>query len=191
MPAKPPPKKKRALARYVFLALLLVCAGGLLWDGSPLAAFAVERALAWKFSAIPRVSPDELVAWTRDPTRTPPLLLDARTEAEYAVSHIDGAIRLDPKQPNLSVLENVSRHTPVVVYSATSLGGTAMAQALTQANFDHASVLAGGIFRWINEGHPVVKDHAAAAEVHPYNGTWGHLLKSRYRAVVPDATGMP
>jgi rhodanese-related sulfurtransferase len=191
MPPKAPPKKKVKLRTIFSLLILLVSAVGLLWDGAPLAALAIDRAVGYKFGSVKRVSPAELVAWMKDPGRTPPLLLDIRTAAEYDVSHLDGAIRVDPRQPDLAPLQNVSRHSPLVLYSATGIGATAMAQALGQANFDTLTVMSGGIFRWVNEGHPVVKEHAAVSQVHPFNSKWGHLLKARYRATVPDADGVP
>ncbi|MEP6572180.1 MAG: rhodanese-like domain-containing protein [Gemmatimonadota bacterium] len=191
MPPKAPPRKKVKVRTVVSLLFLLASAVGLLWDGAPLAGLAIDRAVGYKFGSVKRMSPDELVTWMRDPTRTPPLWLDIRTAAEYDVSHIDGAIRLDPKQPDLAPLQNVSRHSPVVLYSAAGIGATAMAQALGQANFDTLIVMRGGLFRWVNEGHSVVKDHAPVSQVHPFNAKWGRLLKSRYHASVPDADGIP
>ena len=108
-------KKKPGIFRYLFLAIMLAVVGGILWDGSPLFSWVINRALAIKFSEVRRVTPQELIAWMKDPSRPPPLLVDARTEAEYKVSHLADAVRIDPTAPDLAVLANVRKEQPMVI----------------------------------------------------------------------------
>ena len=61
-------------------------------------------------------NPAELVAWRADPNRPPALLVDARPGAEFTMSHINGAVWIDPAAPDLSVIANVPKDNPVVVY---------------------------------------------------------------------------
>ncbi|MDZ8189049.1 MAG: hypothetical protein RMX96_29915 [Nostoc sp. ChiSLP02] len=44
-----------------------------------------------------------------------PFVLDARSQAEYAISHIRKAVRIDPVAPDLAVLSTVPKDTPIVV----------------------------------------------------------------------------
>jgi len=176
-----PPRKRLTKRTIILLAILVLLLGGLAWDGSPLAGLLLRQAIHLKFSDVRQVTPTELVAWTRDPNRPPPLLVDARPEDQFRVSHIQGAVQLDPTHPDLAVFAHVPRDQPLVVYDATGVIGSAMVVALTAAGFSRASSLDGGIFRWVNEGHSVVSDSAEVTRVHPVSWAWGRLLKSRYR----------
>ena len=163
------------------LVLLAGVLGGLLWDGSPLASLALRQAVHLKFRDVRHVTPADLVDWMRDPNRPPPLLIDARTAEEFGLSHLQGAVRVDPVKPDLAALAHVPRDQPLVVYDAAGVMGTAMAVGLTQAGFSRVTNLDGGIFRWANEGYPVVNDSAPAAKVLPMSWGWGRLLKARFR----------
>jgi rhodanese-related sulfurtransferase len=179
-PSKPP--RKRLKKRTVILLLVLAgVLGGLLWDGSPLGALILRQAVHLKFRDVRQVTPEEMVTWMRDVERPPPLLVDARPEEQYGMSHIQGSVRLDPVKPDLEVFTHVSRDQPLVVYDAAGVVGTAMVVGLTQAGFSRVSNLDGGIFRWANEAHPIVSDSGAATKVHPVSWWWGRLLKARYR----------
>lgn len=178
-PAKSPRKrftKRTILASFVLVAVLI----GLLWDGSPLGSLALRQAIRLKFRGVRQVSPAELVAWMADPNRPPPLLIDARPPEQYAVSRIAGSVEIDPTAPDLHPLNNISKDQPLVVYDATGVQGTAMVIALTSEGFTRASNLEGGLFRWTNEGHPIVADAGPATKVYPLTGAWGRLLKSRF-----------
>ncbi len=175
-------QRKRLKKRTIlFLLLLLGALGGLLWDGAPLAGLAVRKAVAAKFATVRQVTPEELLAWTRDPNRPPPLFIDARPADQFAMSHMDGAVEIDPTAPDLAPLGNVPKDTPLVVYDGPGLVGSAMAEALVGAGFSRVSNLEGGLFRWVNEGNPVVDAQGTATRVHPVSWAWGRLLKARHR----------
>src|SRR4029450_9489279 len=99
-----------------------------------------------KFSSVRSVTPAELVAWKGDPNRPPALLVDVRPEAEFTLSHIAGAVRIDPAAPDLSVIANVPKNNPVVVYDAAGTIGAAMAQALQGAGYTRCSCWEGVVF---------------------------------------------
>lgn len=107
------------------------------------------------------------------PARPQAVLLDARTEAEYEVSHLQGARRIDPYRPSLAGLTRVPKDTPIVVHSS--------------AGYPNVQNLGSGLFQWTNEGRPIFKGDRPAEVVHPYDGRWGWgwLLEGRYRAQVP------
>jgi rhodanese-related sulfurtransferase len=165
----------------VFLTLIGAVVLGLVWDGCPLGAFALRQAVKAKFSTVRSVSPAELLAWKADPNRPPALLVDARPEEQYTMSHLDGAVRIDPAAPDLSVIANVPKETPIVVYDAAGAVGAAMSRALEEAGYKRVSNLAGGIFAWANDGGKLVDSQGPATIVHPVSWTWGRLLKARHR----------
>ncbi|HEU5154580.1 MAG TPA: rhodanese-like domain-containing protein [Gemmatimonadales bacterium] len=168
---------RRTVAVLVFAALVLI---GLIWDGSPLGSLVLREAVKAKFSTVRSVTPAELVAWRGDPNRPPALLVDARPEAEFTMSHIDGAVWIDPAAPDLSVIANVPKSTPVVVYDAAGTTAAAMAVALRGAGYNRVSYLEGGLFAWANGGQILVDAGGPAETVYPINWKWGRLLKSRY-----------
>lgn len=166
---------------YVFFGVLAALLGGFLWDGSPLAGLILRKAVATKFATVRRVSPAELVAWTKDPNRPPPLLVDFRPPAQFARSHIDGAVNVDPAAPDITGLRSVTRQTPMVVYDGPGLIGAALVSALEAEGFERVSNLEGGLFRWANEGYPLVDESGPTTIVHPIDFWWGRLLKGAHR----------
>jgi len=174
---------RKQLTRRTVVALVLAAAIllGLLWDGCPLGNLVLRQALRLKFGQVRQVTPAELVAWTRDPNRPPPLLIDARPDSSFRLSHLDGAVRIDPAHPDLAPLTHVPRDQPLVVYDGAGVGGTAMVLGLTEAGFSRVSNLEGGVFGWVNAGYPVVGDSGTALHVDPMSWWWGRLLKARFR----------
>ena len=175
------PKKRFTKRSILAFALVLALVAGLAWDGSPLGSLILRKAVALKFRDVRQVSPEELVAWMKDPNRPPPLLIDARPSEQFVVSHIDGAVNIDPAAPDMTPLARVSRDQPVVVYDGPGVMGAATVVGLQGAGFTRVSNLDGGLFLWANEGNPIVTGNGPVSKVHPINGWWGRLLKGRYR----------
>jgi rhodanese-related sulfurtransferase len=180
MPPAKQPRKRFTKRTIVALLVLLAVLAGLLWDGSPLGSLALRQALRLKFQGVRQVAPAELVAWMKDPNRPPPMLIDARPPEQYAVSRIDGSVEIDPMAPDLHPLNHIAKDQPLVVYDATGVQGTAMVIALTNEGFTRVSNLEGGLFRWANEGYPIVADAGPASKVYPLTWSWGRLLKGRF-----------
>jgi rhodanese-related sulfurtransferase len=179
---------RRRWARIVlllFIIPLLIGAGVAFFAGRPIAFDILRRVTDHKFPNGKWVDAAELLRWRADPGRAPPVVLDARTEVEYAVSHLDGAVRIDPYRPSLRPLRGFSKDTAIVLYSSVGYRGARVADFLARQGYTQVYNLEGGQFRWANEGHPVFRQDRPIAEVHPYNPTWGLLLESRYRIKAP------
>lgn len=145
---------------------------------------AVERDLDTRFSDVPTVSTAALSAWLGDTSRPPPVLLDARQPEEYAVSHLPGARRVDPDADAPALLAALGDTTgrPVVVYCSVGVRSAGVAERLVDAGVPDVRNLEGSIFRWANEGRPLVRSGHEVDEVHPYNAVWGRLLDPDRRA---------
>jgi rhodanese-related sulfurtransferase len=178
---------RRWLRIVLFLLVipLLVGAGVAYLAGRPIAFDAIRRITDYKFPKGRWVGAAELARWRADPGRAPPVVLDARTEEEYAVSHLQGAVRIDPYKPSLRLLRGFSKDTAIVLYSSVGYRGARVADFLARQGYSHVYNLEGGEFRWANEGRPVFRQDRPTAEVHPYNPTWGLLLESQYRIKAP------
>jgi 3-mercaptopyruvate sulfurtransferase SseA len=74
-----------------------------------------------------------------------------------------------------------------VVYSSAGYRGARVAEWLRNLGYTSVVNLAGGIFKWANEGRPLFRQEGRpAALVHPYDQRWGMLLDGRYKAQAPD-----
>ena len=165
--------------------LLLVGAGVLLYAGRPIAFAVVHRMTARKFPQVKWTTGAELARVRGDSTRPQPVILDARTEEEFLMSHLVGAIRIDPYRPILRPIRRFPKDTAIVVYSSVSYRGARLADFLARQGYGNAVDLDGGIFQWANDGRPVFRNDRPTTEVHPYDGRWRWLLESRYRADAP------
>lgn len=148
---------------------------------------AVERYVRSEYPQVRQLSTDSLAAWLADPTQEDPLLLDVRTAAEYQVSHLPGAQRVDPEATTFTFLENVPHDAPIVTYCSVGYRSSALTARLQEAGYTNVINLEGSIFAWANQGRPVYRSGEVVQHVHPYNRRWGLLLKPALRAEAPPA----
>ena len=166
-----------------FLAIAFLLASGT--RGYALGWTLVNAKIRSEFPDVKRITTAELAAWLNDPKRPRPLLLDVRTRAEFNVSHLERARHVAPNASASAIPFN--RDQPVVVYCSVGYRSARFAKRLIDAGFADVTNLEGSIFRWANEGRLIVSDGSASNKVHPYNRTWGLLLKKELRAEVPPA----
>lgn len=107
-----------------------------------------------------------------------PILLDARSYEEYAVSHLPQA---QWAGPDLDLHSITSTDHLIVVYCSVGVRSTRLARDLRQQGFNAVN-LEGSIFRWAIDGLPLAGPGADQALVHPYNACWGKILPARHRA---------
>lgn len=111
------------------------------------------------------------------------LLLDTREPDEYAVSHIDGAVRIDPNIQTddfMSQFDEQIRGKTIILYCSVGRRSSKLAArlqpALRAAGANTISNLEGGIFRWHNDELPLSRGENATEKVHPYNRWWSRLV---------------
>ena len=181
------------MRRLLPLLLLVVAAGAVVWLRSDrayrpdsLAWRAVDRDLASRYTDLPSTTTGALAGRLDQPV--PPLLLDARTEAEFAVSHLPGARHVDPDAEAgalAAALADIDPEREIVVYCSVGVRSATVTARLREAGFAHVENLRGSIFEWANEGRPVVRDGREVEAVHPYDAVWGRLLAPERRADLP------
>ena len=110
------------------------------------------------------------------------ILLDARKAEEYAVSHLDGAQRIDPDNPDFSLLDDVAHDQRVITYCSVGYRSSSVAKQLQDRGHTNVANLEGSIFKWANEGRTVVRDSIEVREVHQFDKLWGRLLNKDLRA---------
>ena len=116
----------------------------------------------------------------RDPETM--VVFDTRKPDEFAVSHLEGAIRVDPDtsaEGFLSQYADAIGDKLAVFYCSVGRRSSQLAFDL----LDHPDArgldlanMTGGIFRWRNEGRPLVRNGQPTQDVHPYNRFWGRYL---------------
>ncbi|MEZ0333839.1 MAG: rhodanese-like domain-containing protein [Gemmatimonadales bacterium] len=173
------------LLLLAILLPLLLGAAVAVFAGRPIAFEAVRRMTVRKLPSVEWIDGAELARWREDPGRAPPVVLDARTPEEYGVSHLAGALRIEPYKPLLRPLRGFPKDTAIVVYSSAGYRGARVASWLAKQGYTEVTNLDGGIFRWANEGRPMFRHDRPTTEVHPYNPKWGLLLESKYRISAP------
>lgn len=173
------------IALLIVGALLLIAAGVVVFAGRPIAFYIVHRQTARRFPNVRWIDAATLVSWRSDAGRPQPVILDARTETEYSVSHMADAARIDPYRPLIRPLKAMALDTPIVVYSSVGYRGARVAVWLRRQGFTNVQNLDGGIFRWANDDRPLFRQGAETPEAHPYQARWGLMLKSRHRIAAP------
>lgn len=177
-------KTRRARAIVIVLLASAIGLGTCLVFGQDASLASLRTVIAREYPEVPWITPDELARALRGPTAGHPRLLDARTDAEFAVSHLDGATRIDPDRPNVPAL-GANRTRPVVVYCAVGYRSAVVTRALLRAGFTNAKNLEGGIFAWANHGRPVHRGGRVVRDVHPFDDTWGRMLRAELRTRTP------
>lgn len=156
------------------LSVLQALAGGSSTNGLE----EMKAVVRSRFPGVPQLQTSELAVWLADPHREPPLLLDVRTEPEYKVSHLAGAIRVDPSAGRNQLARFLQLPRPVVVYCSVGYRSSELATRLRAAGQTNVANLEGSIFAWANEDRPLVSDSNRSVRlVHPYNQTFGKLLR--------------
>lgn len=132
-----------------------------------------------RFPTVSQITTTKFADWLADCIKPQPLVLDARSQAEYAVSHIETSVHLDSVTPDLINLSKVSKDTPIIVYCSVGYRSAKVVQQLHREGFTQIFNLSGGIFQWANEERPMFKDGEISTKlVHPYDAIWGKLLKN-------------
>lgn len=102
------------------------------------------------------------------------LLLDSRANAEYEVSHLEGAKFIGYESPDYQILEGADKSQPVVIYCSVGKRSEDIGVELKKRGFTQVYNLFGGIFDWTNRGYPVVNSSGfEVKKVHPYSTAWG------------------
>ena len=157
-----------------------------------------NKALAKKHAKIEQQFPDVQHVQANDPmllNSEDVVVFDVREEKEYAVSHLNNAIRVDPKinpEDFVTAFAEKTKDKQVVFYCSVGQRSSRLAQRTQStliANGAKAAYnLQGGIFNWHNEQRDLVTpDNTPTERVHPYNAYWGRMVNDRSKtAYTPD-----
>lgn len=105
------------------------------------------------------------------------LFLDARAAPEYEVSRIPGAVWVGYQEFDISALDSIPKDQPVIVYCSVGYRSERISRKLLKAGYTQVSNLYGGIFEWVNQGHPVQDSLGETTRVHAYNRSWSKWIR--------------
>tara|TARA_Y100000589_G_scaffold317298_1_gene343181 strand:+ start:112501 stop:112965 length:465 start_codon:yes stop_codon:yes gene_type:complete len=113
----------------------------------------------------------------------PVVILDAREQEEYNVSHLPGAIYVGYDDFEPEKLKHIDKSKTIVVYCSVGYRSEKIGEKLKALGYKNVFNLYGGIFDWKNKGFRVVDNQGKETEkVHPYNEKWGVWLTKGEKA---------
>ena len=150
-------------------------------DGADARTPAWEQALRFvreAFPDVPQMTTRQLAAMQAHDVPDV-VLLDARTAAEFNVSHLPGAVLASNARMALDALEGNDPERTVVVYCSVGYRSSRLAKQLRARGFENVFNLEGSLFQWANEGRPLYRGDKQVHKAHPYDEEWGMLLDRR------------
>lgn len=149
--------------------------------GQPTPLNEIEQRLAEDFDDIDHINAEDLEAMRARGERF--ILLDVREPSEFAVSHIPGAVQVDPGASADTIrdlLVGAEPDMPVVVYCSVGVRSSKLGRTIASRMGDRpVANLRGGVFAWHNDARPLEDSSGATELVHPFNDHWGKLLTRR------------
>lgn len=107
------------------------------------------------------------------------ILLDAREQGEYEVSHLEGARYIGYDLFEMESVSDINKDEEIVVYCSVGYRSEQITRQLQQAGYKNVSNLYGGLFEWKNTGHTVVDmENQSTEAVHAYDRVWGLWLSN-------------
>jgi rhodanese-related sulfurtransferase len=142
----------------------------------------MEGQIASAFADVSHLSTDDFAQRrAADPTRV--VLLDVRGADEHAISWLEGAVHVAPETRRAADVVAAAGDLQgkiVVAYCPIGLRSSRLIVRIGQALKDKGAAelhnLAGGVFRWRNEGRPLVGPGGPTHTIHPYNTLWRQFL---------------
>lgn len=130
-----------------------------------------------------QIKADELFRSLRTSRKKDYLVFDVREREEYLISHIEGAIQINPGITPSQFIQQFDervKNKHIVFYCSVGYRSSILLKKLSEMLLKQGansfSNLQGGLFRWHNNGFPLVNDTGNAEKVHPYDEFWGQYL---------------
>ena len=152
--------------------------------GGSTALKAIQKTVRLRFPDVRHIQIEELNDWLGDATREDPVLLDVRSEEEFAFSHLPGAFQVDPQTSADEAAKIIGNASKVVVYCSVGYRSSRLAVRLQGEGGIEVVNLEGSIFAWANAGYPLVKGLETVKKVHPYSRAAGKMLREEVRGIV-------
>jgi rhodanese-related sulfurtransferase len=138
---------------------------------------AVQTEIENRFERVDHITAAEMTAMA--PAQL--LIFDTRPAKEFAVSHIENALRINPDMDAAEFTQTYGAAAggkTLIFYCSVGMRSSNLAETLTAKLPQAAGIynLRGGLFGWHNEGRPLVNAAGPTESVHPYDENWEQLV---------------
>lgn len=140
---------------------------------------ALIKMIREEYPTVKQITTQQLAELLSTADKEKPLLLDARENAEYAVSHLQNALHAATAEGAVEVLKYIEKDHNIVVYCSVGYRSSKLARRLQAMGYTNVWNLEGSIFKWANEGRPLYKGGQLVHHAHPFNKEWGRFLDRR------------
>ena len=141
----------------------------------------LEQTIAAEHSDVHSLFPQQLERLLREGDDL--LIFDVRDKAEFDISHVPGAVRIDPDmtaEQFMAAFGHTLGGRTVLLYCSVGVRSSRLAQRIDDAATDAGAVavynLRGGIFAWHNYGKSLKEGRQLTEHVHPYSRSWSRYL---------------
>jgi rhodanese-related sulfurtransferase len=109
------------------------------------------------------------------------VMFDVRKVEEFEVSHLEGAVRVDPDISADAFLKQhgyMLKDRTAVFYCSVGYRSSILVERIAKVKGDSTRLvnLRGGLFQWYNDGLAVYDSAGVTDKVHPFSNYWGRLL---------------
>lgn len=109
------------------------------------------------------------------------VMFDVRKAEEFEVSHVKGAVHVDPDISADAFLKqhgSLLKDRTAVFYCSVGYRSSIMVERIAKEKGDSTGLvnLRGGLFQWYNDGLAVYDSVGVTDKVHPFSAYWGRLL---------------
>jgi rhodanese-related sulfurtransferase len=158
----------------LLFTLLLLGSTTIIWAQSILNPAFEQKIEGLIRHTIPTISCKRLQSKLHTPNL---VLLDAREQEEFAVSHLKNAQWVGFNTFDKKKVEDVDKDALVVVYCSVGYRSEKIAEQLQAMGYNRVYNLYGGIFEWANRSYPLLDaKERPTTSVHAYDKDWGHWL---------------
>ncbi len=106
------------------------------------------------------------------------VLLDTRERKEYEISHIPGAIWVGYDDFTIERVKDLPKNRAIITYCSVGYRSERIGEKLQKAGFQNIHNLKGSIFKWVNQGYPIVNNKdQPTLQVHGFSEKWSKWLK--------------
>lgn len=167
---------------FILLSLVTMGAASVYWLGRPADLRQIQQDILTDYSNVTHISREDLATQRTDDV----ILLDIREIDEYAVSHLEGALRIDPDITSADLVSQLPKDLSgktLIVYCSVGKRSTDLASRVKDRLMADGAAnvvnLEGGIFGWHNDGRPLIAQSGPTEYVHPYDAYWKRWVKRK------------
>ncbi len=108
------------------------------------------------------------------------IYLDARSKAEYEVSHVKNSVWVGYDDFDVKKLNDYDKSKNIIVYCSVGYRSEKIAKRLEKDGFKNVHNLYGGLFEWYNSGLEIVDNSGQSTDkIHTYNEDWSQWVTAR------------